>query len=71
MAEEIKPSGKGQQAQGDVIKGDLSTILIGVGTLLDSTIAPLSKFMVQTLESLSVVAKQILEGVNSSLNGKK
>ncbi len=71
MAEEIKSSGQGKQNQGDVVKGDFSTILIGVGTLLDSTMAPLSKIVVQALDSLTVVAKQILEGVNSSLGNKK
>ena len=70
MAEEIKSSGQGKQNQGDVVKGDFSTILIGVGTLLDSTMAPLSKIVVQALDSLTVVAKQILEGVNSSLGNK-
>ena len=71
MAEVIKSSGQGKQNQGDVVKGDFSTILIGVGTLLDSTMAPLSKIVVQALDSLTVVAKQILEGVNSSLGNKK
>ena len=71
MAEEIKSSGQERQTQGDVVKGDFSTILIGVGTLLDSTMAPLSKIVSQALDSLTVVAKQILEGVNSSLGNKK
>ncbi len=71
MAEEIKSSGQDKQTQGDVVKGDFSTILIGVGTLLDSTMAPLSKIVSQALDSLTVVAKQILEGVNSSLGNKK
>ena len=70
MAEEIKSSGQERQTQGDVVKGDFSTILIGVGTLLDSTMAPLSKIVSQALDSLTVVAKQILEGVNSSLGNK-
>lgn len=71
MAEEIKSSGQAQQRQGDVVKGDFSTILVGVGTLLDSTLNPLSKIVAQTLDSLTVVAKQILDGVNSTLGGKK
>ncbi|EAT60018.1 hypothetical protein G9409_05665 [Chlorobium sp. BLA1] len=71
MAEEIKSSGQAQQRQGDVVKGDFSTILVGVGTLLDSTLTPLSKIVAQTLDSLTVVAKQILDGVNSTLGGKK
>ena len=68
MAEETKNSG---QRQGDVVKGDFSTILVGVGNLIDSTIEPVSKIVVQALDSLTVVAKQILEGVNSTLGGKK
>ncbi|MEI6846499.1 MAG: hypothetical protein WCK32_00435 [Chlorobiaceae bacterium] len=71
MAEEIKSAGQGQQRQGDVVKGDFATILVGVGTLLDSALTPLGKIVVQTLDSLTVVAKQILEGVSSSLGGKK
>ena len=67
MAEEIKSSGQDKQNHGDVVKGDFSTILIGVGTLLDSTMAPISKIVAQALDSLTVVAKQIREGVNSSL----
>ncbi|MEI7707916.1 MAG: hypothetical protein WCI90_06575 [Chlorobium sp.] len=70
MAEEIKSSGQERQTQGDVVKGDFSTILIGVGTLIDSTVGPLSKIVSQALDSLTVVAKQILEGVNSSLGNK-
>ena len=71
MAEETKTSGQNQQTQGDFVKGDFSTILVGVGTLIDSTIEPVSKILAQTLDSLAVVAKQILEGVNSTLGGKK
>ncbi|MEI6691962.1 MAG: hypothetical protein WCL43_04495 [Chlorobium sp.] len=71
MAEENKTSGQGDQNQGDVVKGDFSTILIGVGTLLDSTMAPISKVVAQALDSLTVVAKQILEGVSASLGNKK
>lgn len=68
MAEETKNSG---QRQGDSVKGDLSTILVSVGNLIDSTIEPVSKIVVLALDSLTVVAKQILEGVNSTLGGKK
>ena len=71
MAEENKTSSQGDQNQGDVVKGDFSTILIGVGTLLDSTMAPISKVVAQALDSLTVVAKQILEGVSASLGNKK
>jgi hypothetical protein len=71
MAEEAKTSGQNQQKQGDFVNGDFSTILVGVGTLIDSTIEPVSKILAQALDSLAAVAKQILEGVNSSLGGKK
>ncbi|MGB0130127.1 hypothetical protein [Chlorobium sp.] len=72
MAEEMKTSAQGQQSSGgDVVKGDFSTILVGVGTLLDNTLTPLSKMVAQALDSLTVVAKQILEGVSSSLGDKK
>jgi len=72
MAEEMKTSAQGQKSSGgDVVKGDFSTILVGVGTLLDNTITPLSKMVAQALDSLTVVAKQILEGVSSSLGDKK
>jgi hypothetical protein len=68
MAEETKNSG---QRQGDIVKGDLSTILVSVGNIIDSTIEPVSKIVVQALDSLVVVAKQILEGVNTTLGSKK
>jgi len=71
MAEEIKTSGQDKQGHSDVVKGDFSTILIGVGTILDSTMAPISKIVAQALDSLTVVAIQILEGVNSTLGNKK
>jgi len=71
MAEDIKTSGQDKRNQSDVVKGDFSTILIGVGTILDSTMAPLSKIVAQALDSLTVVAKQILDGVSSSLGSKK
>ena len=54
MADETKATGQGG------VKGDFATILVGVGTILDNTIEPLSKILVQTLDSLTVVAKQIL-----------
>lgn len=71
MAEETKTQGQGQQAGGDALKGDFATILVGVGTLLDNTITPLSKMVAEALDSLTVVAKQILDGVNSSIGDKK
>ena len=71
MAEETKGSGQNQQEQGDFVKGDFSTILVGVGALIDSAIGPVSKMLVMTLDSLAVVAKQVLDGVNSTLGGKK
>jgi hypothetical protein len=57
-----------QQGGGDVVKGDLSTILVGLGIMLDGTLTPLSKIVAQTLDSLTVVAKQILDGLNTSIN---
>jgi hypothetical protein len=73
MSEEFKSPFQVQQAPvqqggGDVVKGDLSTILVGLGTMLDGTLTPLSKIVAQTLDSLTVVAKQILDGLNSSIN---
>jgi len=69
MAEEIKSSG--QEKRQDVVKGDFSAILVGVGTLLDNTLTPISKIVSQALDSLAVVAQQILDGVSSSIGGKK
>ncbi|NTW82463.1 MAG: hypothetical protein FDX30_03895 [Chlorobium sp.] len=66
MAEEMKSSG----SAGDVVKGDFSTILVGVGSLLDSALTPLGKLVAETLDSLAGVAKQILEGVNTTLGNK-
>ncbi|NTU58128.1 MAG: hypothetical protein HGB00_04305 [Chlorobiaceae bacterium] len=60
-----------QQSTGDVVKGDLSTILVGLGTMLDGTLTPLSKIVASTLDSLTVVAKQILDGINNSINENK
>ncbi|NTW52970.1 MAG: hypothetical protein HGB22_10350 [Chlorobiaceae bacterium] len=60
-----------QQGGNDVVKGDLSTILVGLGTMLDGTLTPLSKIVAQTLDSLTVVAKQILDGLSNSLNDNK
>jgi hypothetical protein len=73
MSEEFKSPFQVQQdpvqkGGGDVVKGDLSTILVGLGTMLDGTLTPLSKIVAQTLDSLTVVAKQILDGLNTSIN---
>ncbi|MCE1274493.1 MAG: hypothetical protein HGB01_12595 [Chlorobiaceae bacterium] len=70
MAEEMKSSAPAKSG-GDVVKGDFATILVGVGTLLDNTLTPLSKVVSQTLDSMTVVAKQILDGISASLNQKK
>ena len=67
MADEMKNEG---QNTGSGVKGDFSTILVGVGTLLDSALTPLSKMVVQALESVNGVAKQILDGVSKSLDNK-
>ena len=71
MAEETKASGQNQQKQSDFGKGDFSAILAGVGSLIDSTIEPVSKALAMALDSLASVAKQVLDGVNSTLGGKK
>lgn len=69
MAEETKTSGQDQQERG-AVNGDLSMLFVSVGTFIDSTIDPMSKIIAQSLDSLAVVAKQVLEGVNTTL-GKK
>ncbi len=69
MAEEIKS--QQQDEGGQNIKGDFSTILLGVGTLLDNTLTPLGNMLVQALESANNVAQQILEGINKSLNSNQ
>ncbi len=89
MAEETKASDQNQQKQSDFGTGELSTILVSVGTLIDSTIEPVSKVVMSVgtlidstidpvsrvvasvLDSLAVVAKQVLESVSSTLGGKK
>lgn len=70
MAEETKSSAPANSGA-DVVKGDFATILVGVGTMLDNTLTPLSKVLAQTLDSMTTVAKQILDGLNSSLNQNK
>lgn len=73
MAEEIKSQAPAQNTPpaGNGVKGDFSTILVGVGTLIDNTISPLSKIVVQALESVNDVAQQILDGVSKSLDSNK
>ncbi|MEI8031901.1 MAG: hypothetical protein WCH05_00930 [Chlorobiaceae bacterium] len=82
MSEEITPFAREQEqeelqqqpeqsvAQG-FGKGDIATVLLGVGSILDSTLHPLSKLLSQALDSMTVVANQVLEGVNNSLGPKK
>ena len=70
MAEETKNSGPDQQERG-ALTGDMSMLFVSVGTFIDSTIAPMSKIVAQSLDSLAVVAKQVLEGVNTTLGSKK
>jgi hypothetical protein len=70
MAEETKTSGQEQQDRG-ALTGDMSMLFVSVGTFLDSTIEPMSKIVAQTLDSMAVVAKQVLEGVNTTLGSKK
>jgi hypothetical protein len=67
MAEEMKSSGRAS----DVVKGDFSTILVGVGTILDSALTPIGKLVAETLDSLAGVAKQILDGVSNTLGSNK
>ncbi len=69
MAEEMKTSGQDQQERG-ALTGDMSMLFVSVGTFIDSTIDPMSKIIAQSLDSLAVVAKQVLEGVSTTL-GKK
>ncbi len=70
MAEEMNSSAQ-EKSGPDVVKGDFATILVGVGTMLDNTLTPLSKVVAQTLDSMTTVARQILDGLNSSLNQNK
>ena len=69
MAEEMKSQQQGEGGQN--IKGDFSTILLGVGNLLDTTLTPLGNALVQALESANNVAQQILEGISKSLNNSQ
>jgi hypothetical protein len=70
MAEETKSSGQVQQGSG-ALTGDLSKLLVGVGNLIDNAIEPVSKIVALSLDSLTEVAKQILDGVSTTLGGKK
>ena len=70
MAEEIKASGQDQQGRG-AVTGDLPMLFVSVGTFIDSTIDPMSKIVAQSLDSLAVVAKQVLEGVSTTLGSRK
>jgi hypothetical protein len=70
MAEEIRSSNQGQPV-GDVVKGDFATILVGLGTMLDVALTPLSKVVASALDSMTVVAQQILEGISNSVGDHK
>ena len=70
MAEEMRTPNQGQQV-GDVVKGDFATILVGLGTMLDGALTPLSKVVASALDSMTVVAKQILDGINNSAAGNR
>jgi hypothetical protein len=70
MAEETKSSGEVQQ-EGVTITGDMSKLLVGVGNLIDLVIEPVSKVVAVALDSLTEVAKHVLEGVNTTLGSKK
>jgi len=69
MAEEMKS--QQQSGGGQNLKGDFSTILSGVGNLLDTTLTPLGNALVQALESANGVAQQILEGISKTLNNNQ
>ncbi len=70
MAEDMRNPNQGQQV-GDVVKGDFATILVGLGTMLDGALTPLSKVVASALDSMTVVAKQILDGINNSAAGNR
>jgi hypothetical protein len=70
MAEDMRTPNQGQQV-GDVVKGDFATILVGLGTMLDGALTPLSKVVASALDSMTVVAKQILDGINNSAAGNR
>jgi hypothetical protein len=70
MSEETKYSNQGQPV-GDVVKGDFATILVGLGTMLDGALTPLSKVVASALDSMTVVAHQILDGINNSINDNR
>ncbi|NTW54360.1 MAG: hypothetical protein HGB15_06325 [Chlorobaculum sp.] len=70
MSEEMRSPNQGQQV-GDVVKGDFATILVGLGTMLDGALTPLSKVVASALDSMTVVAKQILDGINNSAAGNR
>ncbi len=66
MSEEMKSSNQGQPVS-DVVKGDFATMLVGLGTMLDGAITPLSKVVATALDSMTVVAHQILDGISTTL----
>ncbi|RXK88642.1 hypothetical protein EST62_01915 [Chlorobaculum sp. 24CR] len=70
MAEDMRNPNQGQQV-GDVVKGDFATILVGLGTMLDGALTPLSKVVASALDSMTVVAKQILDGISNSVGDNK
>jgi hypothetical protein len=70
MAEETKNSEQVPQG-GGALTGDMSRLLVGVGNLIDNAIEPVSKVVALSLDSLTEVAKQILDGISATLGGKK
>lgn len=66
MSEETKNPPQNQPG-GDVVKGDFATILVGLGTMLDGALTPLSKVVASALDSMTDVAHQILDGINTTL----
>jgi hypothetical protein len=70
MSEEMRTPNQGQHV-GDVVKGDFATILVGLGTMLDGALTPLSKVVASALDSMTVVAHQILDGINNSISDNR
>lgn len=70
MSEEFKSPNQNQPV-GDVVKGDFATILVGLGTMLDGALTPLSKVVASALDSMTVVAHQILNGISNSVDNKQ
>lgn len=71
MAEENNTSAQEQQGGKGAVTGDISNILAGIGSMLENAVIPLSTILAQTLDSMTVVAHQILEGISSTIGEDK